>query len=902
MGDHTRLLSFLRFAMELAMSSPLLAKLSALFSSDAACLESLERVRGRGRERLRVVAYRLGGMQYSWAPRFRLAVLLLLRDKFPELVGAVEVVDPTVAPVERRAMEELGCIVTTSPALCLVVEKPTLIFMPYADRVFFENLLILNWSPDKLGKIVVLGHSFSAMVKMLELSISKQEKCGVNEQREKVKRVLAIQSYVQELELCAEISGLFDNPLLGDEYPYELNRYDYNNSPEQCTCMHCVARMESSAVICALPSIFSVHFFHLDAEIDMEYFIPGNCATRVWSNANVQVNYDAQLEGWHLNPSDAYIEDKHLYEAESIVKEMRETISDVRNSKLYAKFVDHVKKDHSISSHISSMLGAHECIQLVVYGIGSFEFDVKSQYQIAFALLLKEDDIFPISDIEIYDPSLSPADVKACFDLGLRVLLVNEQCQRSVDKPTIFFVPGLSFVGNLIESNFTPEQLNNIILISYGVKNIGDSISAELENGNNGFTSLKGSPELEREKFIWASINYINEVIVMENFNAHLWGVSDLRFEFLDVAADVNMNSNLPRLTLKEKFFLNFKLELEYNSFFAFDHVSYFRMCLEERMSRPFQEDQDDCKDGKSRDWAHEFQHRIPAMHRKTWSPPPKGWIKFNFHGIGGSKDRSAGMGGVFHNEDGVLSFFIGSLGDVDQTVASIGAIELGLKVMLEYHEPVKKLIVEGDDLTVIRWLNRVSHPPARARDSFLRSYLHLTSMLLPCEGAVAPAENETSKDSDNENDSSSQDASRKSWLPLWLWRSCSCSAISKFFARAAAVLWLCSSNQAEPISPEDEHDISSQDASPTEPPNDGNIENDASPAKQFEREYIAWRVDKEANQVAIGLARLGSMLPDHQNRVKVHSSTQCDCEIQREMRNGRLPDITVGFPVEEPS
>ncbi|BAS90726.1 Os04g0589000 [Oryza sativa Japonica Group] len=681
MGDHARLMSFLWFAMELAMSSPLFAKLSALFSSDAACLEGLERVRGRGHERLRVVAYRLGGLRYSWAPRFRLAVLLLLRDKFPELVGAIEVVDPTVAPVERRAMEELGCIVTTSPALCLVVEEPTLIFMPYADRVFFENLLILNWSPDKLGKIVVLGHSFSTMVKMLELSISKQEKCGVNEQREKVKRVLAIPSYVQELELCAEISGLFDNPLLGDEYPYELNQYDYNNSPEQC-----------------------------------------NCATRVGSNVNVQMGYDAQLEG---------------------------------------------------------MLGAHECIQLVVYGIGSFEFDVKSQYQIAFALLLKEDNIFPISDIEIYDPSLPPADVKACFDLDLRVLLVNEQCQRSVDKPIIFFVPGLAFVGNLIESNFSPEQLNNIILISYGVKNIGDRISAELENWNNGFTSLKGSPELERERFIWASINYINEVIVMENFNAHFWGVSDMRFEFLDVAADVDMNSNLPK-----------------------------------RMSRPFQDDQDDCKDGKPQDWAHEFLHRIPAMHRKTWSPPPKGWIKFNFHGIGGSKDRSAGMGGVFHNEDGVLSFFIGSLGNVDQTVASIGAIELGLKVMLEYHEPVKKLIVEGDDLTVIRWFNRVSHPPARAHDSFLRSYLHLTSMPLPCEGAAVPAE--ISKDPDHENGSSSHDAS------------------------------------------------------PTKPPNDGNIENDASPAKQFEREYIAWRVDEEANQVAIGLARLGSMLPDHQNRVKL--------------------------------
>lgn len=41
-----------------------------------------------------------------------------------------------------------------------------------------------------------------------------------------------------------------------------------------------------------------------------------------------------QFTMWHLNPSDAYIEDRHLYEAESIVKEMRETISDVRNSTL----------------------------------------------------------------------------------------------------------------------------------------------------------------------------------------------------------------------------------------------------------------------------------------------------------------------------------------------------------------------------------------------------------------------------------------------------------------------------------------------------------------------------------------------------------------------------------------
>jgi len=51
------------------------------------------------------VAYRLGGAQYSWAPRFCLAVLLLLRDAFGPAVPAKE---------ECRAMEELGYVVVTA--------------------------------------------------------------------------------------------------------------------------------------------------------------------------------------------------------------------------------------------------------------------------------------------------------------------------------------------------------------------------------------------------------------------------------------------------------------------------------------------------------------------------------------------------------------------------------------------------------------------------------------------------------------------------------------------------------------------------------------------------------------------------------------------------------------------
>ena len=121
--------------------------------------------------------------------------------------------------------------------------------MPYADHVFFKNLLTLSWSADQLSKIVLLGHSFGTMVKMLELSISKQEKFGVTEQREKVRKLLAIKEYVNEFELCSELDGF-----CGDDCPYDELANESGDSQEECGCMHCVANVERYAMISALPS------------------------------------------------------------------------------------------------------------------------------------------------------------------------------------------------------------------------------------------------------------------------------------------------------------------------------------------------------------------------------------------------------------------------------------------------------------------------------------------------------------------------------------------------------------------------------------------------------------------------------------------------------------------------
>lgn len=233
-------------------------------------------------------------------------------------------------------------------------------------------------------------------------------------------------------------------------------------------------------------------------------------------------------------------------EAASIVKEVQETMLYIRSCSVYTKFVDQLKENLKIGDCISRMLGSHEYLTLVIYGLGSFEFDVKSQYQLAFALLLKEDKIFPVGDIEIYDPALSPADVKSCFDLGIRVLLVNEQRQRRVEKPTIFFVPGLKYVGNLIEANLSPKHFNKMILVSYGFKDGGESISGEFENWNCGCTRIMGSLSLERDRFLCATKDFIHEVISLESSDRELVGVSGLKFEFLEVDDDTDIYSKLP--------------------------------------------------------------------------------------------------------------------------------------------------------------------------------------------------------------------------------------------------------------------------------------------------------------------------------------------------------------------
>jgi hypothetical protein len=123
--------------------------------------------------------------------------------------------------------------------------------------------------------------------------------------------------------------------------------------------------------------------------------------------------------------------------------------------------------------------------------------------------------------------------------------------------------------------------------------------------------------------------------------------------------------------------------------------------------------------------WSDFFRERPLARYQQSWSPPPSGWIKLNFHGVGFTKDREASFGLVFHNDKGEqISYYSAPLGVVDRATANAEALRHGLKCMLANHDPVRKLIIESDDQSAIHWLNVIFPPPVRVQQQILDAFV----------------------------------------------------------------------------------------------------------------------------------------------------------------------------------
>ncbi|XP_077232621.1 uncharacterized protein LOC143869967 [Tasmannia lanceolata] len=90
---------------------------------------------------------------------------------------------------------------------------------------------------------------------------------------------------------------------------------------------------------------------------------------------------------------------------------------------------------------------------------------------------------------------------------------------------------------------------------------------------------------------------------------------------------------------------------------------------------------------------------------------PDPDWLKLNFDGANLGNPGPAGIGGVLRDENGVTKWaFSGPIGIENSNEAKIKAILHGIRLM--EGRDLDRLIVEGDSLNVIIWLDgKVSSP-----------------------------------------------------------------------------------------------------------------------------------------------------------------------------------------------
>ncbi|KAK6929849.1 SRR1-like domain [Dillenia turbinata] len=379
-----------------------------------------------------------------------------------------------------------------------------------------------------------------------------------------------------------------------------------------------------------------------------------------------------------------------LDEIRRVKKEIEITIRDMKETVYYTDIKDLLRNNSKFRCEIERVLGSHEHMNMVIYALGSLQFNCRSHYQLALALLLKQDFSDWIGEIEVYDPVFSPVDCGVFQEFRCNVLPVNEYGRRKVTRPTLFFLPHAypCLRASLLEANWCPSQINQMVLLM-------DSFEAAREY----------KVQVPRGKTMYEVLREaLSEYTREFEIETPWFMLHENSFQFFNVEPELDMDSLLPDYLTKEM-----RLE-ECRSFQQAKPRNYrflSKKC-EKTFAMVFRADYID-------PWYEiSSENRIPRRILCSWHPPSRGWIKLNFGGIGHDRDGSAGFGGVIRDEHKHrLVTYMGNLHEADTIVANVEAVRQGLRC-LRYISPVERLVIEGDDLRVIRWICEGVEPPQR--------------------------------------------------------------------------------------------------------------------------------------------------------------------------------------------
>ncbi|XP_055817952.1 protein SENSITIVITY TO RED LIGHT REDUCED 1-like isoform X2 [Solanum dulcamara] len=337
-------------------------------------------------------------------------------------------------------------------------------------------------------------------------------------------------------------------------------------------------------------------------------------------------------------------------EAERLLKEIELLKKNVENSELYSEMRLDLKQNKTLQKHFFRILGSHSHVQVVIYGLGSIEYNFSSQFQLAVALLLKRDFSNCIGNIEIYDPCMSPADIIVFEKLGLKVLTIDENCKKRVQRPTMFYMPNpyCYLVGNLLGANWSSSCLSQISLLT---NSFCETLSQMQRTSHNLETALR----LER------ILDVTTEIAIKTSKNqiyASLFS-TEIAWHFFDVDPNIDIDIDKPGC-----YWLDMQRHLE-----------------------------------------EEF---LVDMEKDIMTS----WIKLNIYGIGTKGDQPGRYSGIFKDEKGkCFDRYRGNIDVEDNVIAGLEALKIGLAGCVEGMPIAQKLIVESDDVILVHYVNGLPEP-----------------------------------------------------------------------------------------------------------------------------------------------------------------------------------------------
>ncbi|XP_072002977.1 SRR1-like protein isoform X1 [Engystomops pustulosus] len=123
-----------------------------------------------------------------------------------------------------------------------------------------------------------------------------------------------------------------------------------------------------------------------------------------------------------------------------------------------------------------------ENVDCVCYGLGNFTTCVISRHQLAFLIVFLEQFKIPKHQCHVFDPIFSMLEIEVLQQLGLSVLLKNEEGKHAVCKSTLFYMPhcGKALYNNLLWRNWSCDALSQIMIIGNSFKGIEERLVSRI--------------------------------------------------------------------------------------------------------------------------------------------------------------------------------------------------------------------------------------------------------------------------------------------------------------------------------------------------------------------------------------------------------------------------------------